>query len=306
MKVYVIGGANIDITGKATKQMILKDSNPGSISFAFGGVARNVAENLARLNHKPVFISAFSDDFFGHAMLKQLKDLGADVSLSLVVKSATTSTYLALLNKDNDMEIAVSDTAILSHLTPKYLQPIISRIKETDIVVLDTNLESKTLEYIFRNCKAKIFVDPISTTKAVKLKPFLKYIYGIKPNIFEAEVLTGFKLSTKKEIIKAANKLQQLGIKKVFISLGKMGAYGLNSNESKFISTGSISIKSATGAGDSFMAGIVDSEVNQRDLIETLKFATGCSIITLQSLKTVSDKISQSNVKKQIKRSLRL
>ena len=302
MKIYVIGGANIDITGKPLKTLILKDSNPGSISLSFGGVARNIAENLARLGHKPLFISAFSNDMFGLSMLKHLENLGVNIKYSLVVKQASTSTYLALLNEKNDMEIAVSDTAILKNLTPRYLAPLIKKITNQDLVVLDTNLETKTLDYIFKNCKAKIIVDPISTTKALKVKPYLKYIYAIKPNIYEAEALTGLKLNNRKDIKKAADVLHAKGVTKVFLSLGKMGAYGSYLNENFLLTTGNIHIKSATGAGDAFMAGIVDSETINKGLIETLKFATGCSLITLQSLKTVSDKISQKNVLKQMKR----
>lgn len=302
MKIYVIGGANIDITGRSYKGLILKDSNPGNISISFGGVARNIAENLAKLGHKIEFISAFSTDFFGSALLKDLQNKGIGIKHSIMVNQASTSTYLALLNKDNDMEVAVSDMAILSKLSPKAIQPIIKKMTSQDILVLDTNLEAKTLDYIFKNSKAKIFVDPISTTKALKIKPYLKYIYAIKPNIYEAEVLTDTKLTTRKDIIKAGKILQAKGVKKVFITLGKMGAYGCYDKTDYFITTGSVSVKSATGAGDAFAAGIVSCESQNKSLLETIKFANACSIITLQSLKTVSDKINLAAINKLLRK----
>ncbi|MEA4820923.1 MAG: PfkB family carbohydrate kinase, partial [Erysipelotrichales bacterium] len=57
MSIYVIGGANIDIQGTPFEKLKYKDSNPGIISYSFGGVARNVAENLARLGDNVNFIS---------------------------------------------------------------------------------------------------------------------------------------------------------------------------------------------------------------------------------------------------------
>ena len=47
--VLAIGAANMDITGSSQHALVPHDSTPGQIRYAPGGVARNVAENLARL-----------------------------------------------------------------------------------------------------------------------------------------------------------------------------------------------------------------------------------------------------------------
>ena len=298
MQVYVIGGANIDISGKAAADLKLKDSNPGKVSLSFGGVARNIAENLARLGIPVIFISAFSDDLLSVSMLKHLKSLKIDTTNSKVVKNATTATYLALLNQDNDMEVAISDTSILSKLDKNYLQPIIKKIKPKDILVIDTNLEVSAIDYIFKHCKGKIFVDTISTAKTKKIKPYLNQIYAIKPNILEAETIVNHKILKEKDIIEAAKKISKLGVNKTFISLGKMGAYGFVDNAGELVRTKKVSIKSATGAGDAFMAGLVVSEIRNYNLNETLRYATGCALIALASELTVSNKITDQAVKK--------
>ena len=298
MKVYVIGGANIDISGKANAGLKFKDSNPGKVALSFGGVARNIAENLARLGIPVIFISAFSDDLLSLSMLKHLKSLSIDTTNSKVVKNATTATYLALLNQDNDMEVAISDTSILSKLDKNYLQPIIKKIKPKDILVIDTNLDAKAIDYILKNCKGKIFVDPISTAKTKKIKPYLNKIYAIKPNILEAEILVNHKILSEKDVVIAAKKISQLGVNKTFISLGKMGAYGFVDNNGELVIAKKALIKSATGAGDAFMAGLVVSEIRNYSLKETLKYATGCALIALASESTVSNKITDQGVKR--------
>jgi len=298
MKVYVIGGANIDISGKANASLKLKDSNPGKVALSFGGVARNIAENLARLGIPVIFISAFSDDLLSTSMLNHLNSLKVDTSESLIVKNATTATYLALLNQDFDMEVAISDTSILTKLDKNYLKPIIKKIKPKDILVIDTNLDVSALDFIFKNCKGKIFVDPISTAKTKKIKPYLNKIYSIKPNFFEAETLVSKKLSNEKDFVMAAKKIAQLGVNKTFISLGKMGAYGFVDGIGKLVKAKDVPIKSATGAGDAFMAGLVVSEIRNYDLNETLKYATGCALIALASESTVSNKITDQSVKR--------
>ena len=50
--VCVIGGANIDIIGTPKAGLSKNDSSPGKISKSLGGVARNIAENLSKLDIK--------------------------------------------------------------------------------------------------------------------------------------------------------------------------------------------------------------------------------------------------------------
>ncbi|HHU55776.1 MAG TPA: sugar kinase, partial [Acholeplasmataceae bacterium] len=54
--ILIIGGSNIDYFGKCKKAKKLSDSNVGTINVSFGGVGRNIAENLGRLGVDVTFI----------------------------------------------------------------------------------------------------------------------------------------------------------------------------------------------------------------------------------------------------------
>ena len=41
-EITVIGGINIDIEGSPFAELRHEDSNPGTVSMAFGGVGRNI------------------------------------------------------------------------------------------------------------------------------------------------------------------------------------------------------------------------------------------------------------------------
>ena len=45
--VVVIGGANVDIEGRCSTPALPHESNPGAVAISAGGVARNIAANLA-------------------------------------------------------------------------------------------------------------------------------------------------------------------------------------------------------------------------------------------------------------------
>ena len=66
--VAVVGGANMDIVARTHGDGLTGDSVPGQIHCSPGGVARNVAENLARLGHSTHLISGVGDDEFGRSL----------------------------------------------------------------------------------------------------------------------------------------------------------------------------------------------------------------------------------------------
>ena len=120
--ITVIGGINIDIEGSPFRPLVMGDSNPGQIRLSFGGVGRNITENVARSGGNVAMISVVGDDFMGQSAVRQLSELGVDTSGILTLKGRTSSMYLSLLNHQHDMELAVSDMEILDALTAEILQ----------------------------------------------------------------------------------------------------------------------------------------------------------------------------------------
>ena len=57
LPVIVIGSAGVDIVGLVRGELQSRTSSPANIRTSFGGVARNVAENLARLGQPVNLIS---------------------------------------------------------------------------------------------------------------------------------------------------------------------------------------------------------------------------------------------------------
>ena len=60
--ILVIGAASLDLKGHVTGLLYPSASNPGLVRRSVGGVARNVAENLARLGVNVSLMTAIGDD----------------------------------------------------------------------------------------------------------------------------------------------------------------------------------------------------------------------------------------------------
>ncbi|MCR5290488.1 MAG: bifunctional hydroxymethylpyrimidine kinase/phosphomethylpyrimidine kinase [Treponema sp.] len=300
--VVVIGGANIDIQGFPFSPLIMHDSNPGLIKLSCGGVGRNIAENLARLGCDVRLISILGDDAFAHQLRTETEAAGVDISNCITVHNDTTSTYLSILNTSGDMEIALASMEILNKLTVSSIKTKADVIRNAAAVVLDTNLNEEVISYILTTFPDTVFfADPVSVTKAHKLVQNLGNLYCIKPNILEAEVLTGKKLSTVEEIEQAGHDLLSRGVQQVVISRGEDGLYCCNEDESFFRPAPQVHIKNCTGAGDAFMAGLVYSWLHGMTLQEAAAFAEGASKMTLEHENTINPTLSVENILKTIK-----
>jgi pseudouridine kinase len=84
LQVTVVGGANTDIVGHSKAALVAHDSNPGVVSVSSGGVARNIAENLARLRVRTSLVTAFGADTHGRELERACRALRIDTAASLV------------------------------------------------------------------------------------------------------------------------------------------------------------------------------------------------------------------------------
>jgi pseudouridine kinase len=159
--VLVLGGANMDISGSTTQALVLSDSNPGRIRCAPGGVARNVAENLARLGNTTRLLTAVGDDLYGRSLLDTTRNAGVDVRGSWVLADQATSTYLSLHGPDGDMAVAVNDMGILEHITPQRLAPHKDWAQQAAALIVDCNVATPAMEWVFARCPQSPRAPPV-------------------------------------------------------------------------------------------------------------------------------------------------
>lgn len=283
--VLVLGGANMDISGSTTQPLVLSDSNPGRIRCAPGGVARNVAENLARLGNTTGLLSAVGDDLYGRSLLDTTRQAGVDVNGVWVLAEEATSTYLSLHGPDGDMAVAVNDMGILECITPERLAPRAPWVQQATALVVDCNLGTAALDWLFAHRGATpVFVDAVSAFKCARIRPWLARVHLLKVNRLEAQALCGFAIHSDADIERAAQALHALGVEQVVLSLGDRGVYWSARNTGQgWQAAAPTTVVNATGAGDALMAGLVHAFVNQQDFRAAIPFALGCAALTLAS-----------------------
>lgn len=300
--VAVVGGVNIDIGGRPNRPLIERDSNPGKVSISLGGVGRNIAHNMSLLGLHVRFLTAFGDDLHAQRIEASCADLGIDISHARKVAEASTSTYLYLNDADGDMVLAISDMEICERITPDYIASNLSLLNNAQVVVADGNLPAETLEYLAEHCTAPIFADPVSVTKAEKLRPILGRLNTLKPNRMEAELLSGIRITDERSMQKAAEKLLETGLHRVFLSLGADGVFAANGKESRVYPCLPAAVRSTTGAGDAFMAALVWAYLEGMDLEDTVRAASAAAAIATESEETINPALSETALRERIQR----
>ena len=297
----VVGGVNVDIGGKSFAPPVAADSNPGTVSVSLGGVGRNIAHNLALLGTDVRMLTAYGDDAHGQQVAASCSSLGIDLSHALKVPDGNTSTYLYLTDEKGEMALAVSDMEICKKITPAYLAENLPLLQNAQVVVADTNIPAESLEYLANNCTAPLFIDPVSTVKAEKLRPILHKIHTLKPNRLEAELLSGVKIEKAEDVQKAAQALMHMGVHRMFISLGGDGV--LAAMDGKMLQLPNIpgNMVNTTGCGDAFMAALVWAYLEGTDLETTARAGLAAGTIAMESQQTINPNMSAEALTKRMK-----
>ena len=303
-RVCVIGGANVDIHGAAYQPLRLRDSNPGSVHVSPGGVARNVAENLSRLGVDCRLVTAVGKDPHGEMLLAHGRETGIDMRYVQELESAPTSTYLAVLDRSGNMQVAVADMAIMDQLTAARLEPLRNAIGETSLLVIDANLPDDALGWVVNTFPDHdIFADTVSTAKAMRLKPYLGTLHTLKTNPAEAEALTGFEARTGADLDRTADWLHAQGVHRLFLTRAEDGLFysTLNDRGHVTLEQHGDDVRSSTGAGDAFLAALAYARLQNWPLDGTLQFAGAAAELTVADRSPSSPALSLTAIERVLK-----
>lgn len=296
--VAVVGAVNMDIGGRPLgRQLLPADSNPGQVRMSLGGVGRNIAHNMSLLGLDVRFLTAFGDDLYAQKIAASCGELGIDISQALTVSGGNTSTYLFIADGEGDMAVAISDMEIYERVTPQFLSSRQALLQNAQLVVADANIPAESLRWLAENVAPPLFIDPVSTAKAEKLRPILGSIHTLKPNRLEAELLSGVPITDEAGLARAAQALLSTGLRRVFISLGGDGVYAADRTGSVHLPVFPGEMVNTTGCGDAFMAALAWAYLDGNDLESTAKAGLAASAIAMAGAETINPDLTAAGLK---------
>lgn len=286
VSVICIGGAAIDRKYRAARKIRLATSNPVRGITSFGGVARNVSENLANLGVRCLLVSAVGDDQDGRELIGHLRSVGVDCDL-VVTGPGATAAYIAAINPDGSLVVAMSDMGILDHLTPDRLDGLAVPVDQADWLFADCNLPQDTLQRIIdmaTDSRCRVAIDAVSVAKSSRLPANLAGTDLLFVNQDEALAIVRNAKLTPEE---AAARLRDRGAENVIVTLGAEGCICSSSAGTDRIPAKEVGIIDATGAGDALIAGTLAGLAGGKSLKDALIAGTALAAKALASTESV-------------------
>ncbi len=304
-RIAVIGGAVLDRKYHARAELIPETSNPVDSHRNFGGVARNIAENLARLDVPVSFVSIVGDDESGRALLSHLRALGADVEAVAVTAERSTAEYVAVLDPRNDLMIGLADMAIFDLLTPDRLEAAWPGIVSADWLLADCNLPADTLAFLIGKARGeglRLAINTVSSPKALRLPKNLSGVGLLFTNLDEATTMLG---GARTSAADAASALVAAGAEQVIVTEGARGyaiaeADGVACAEA--VPARPVDI---TGAGDSFAAGTLYRMLSSDPVATAARTGALLAALTTESEMSVHPELSPRLIEEAAERIVR-
>lgn len=285
-KVVILGSLNVDTT-----LHVINMPQPGETISALsktnsaGGKGANQAIAAVRSNAKTSFIGQVGNDGNGKFMTQSLKENGVDVSGIQVDNDNGTGSAVILLDQAGQNSIMVYGGANQS-ITSEIVIEFGETIKNADVLISQFETPQEVTLAAFKFAKAHGVVTVLNPAPATQIIDELLTVTDLLiPNETESTSLTGIEVTDEESMQQNADKLFQMGVSNLIITVGSKGAYFNTQNQSGFVPAFKVKAVDTTAAGDTFI-GALSSQINSdlSNIKEALIYAQKASSITVQRM----------------------
>lgn len=295
--VLIVGSAVLEISGKTIDLLRSGMRQHGYIHASVSGVARNIAENLARLDIDTVLLSAIADDDIGQHLITHSTLAGIDCRHVMRVEGARTATSI-LLYQSEDNCTRVDDLSIADSLDSDYLLEHEWLFEKASLVVIDATIADEALDTLFELAarhQVRVCADPTSPLMAGRLRRFIANLYLIVPNASETAALCGLEepATERDSAIGTAQQLVSMGAHIAVVTLGDQGLAYADSSGGGYIRAIHTEVVDTAGAGDAFSGAAIFGILNDVPIDEAMRLGVTAASLTLESEDTVLQSLSQ-------------
>ena len=262
MGIVVIGAVFVDIKGYPEANFIPAGRNAGRVEQVHGGVARNVAEDIANCELRPTFVSLVDSSGTGTDVVRKLRDHKVNTDYIRTTRNGM-GTWLAVFDNDGDVFASISKRPNLMPIADILDEQGDEIFAKADSVVIEICVDKEIVKRVFKLAKKynkKVFAVVANMGIALQRRDFLQSIDCFVCNIQEAGMLfsddyTGKNKEEMQQIL--SGKVVAARIPSMIVTMGGDGAVYADMHGSMgYCPARRVEVKDTTGAGDSFCAGV--------------------------------------------------
>ena len=196
--IYVIGTASIDYRTTIDEALLRDPSHVATLddnelNIDFGGIGKNISENIHRIGHNVSYIGAIGSDVLGQELLQECRQNGIDVSDSLVIPAKKSSTYLEISSRDRkEIILSSANMKLQESLTPDFLQGKSAKLRHALAIVIEDSLSENSIQYISSNYSPiPIFIVCSKYTRVPRYMYFLNQFHALVTSLDIAWLILG-------------------------------------------------------------------------------------------------------------------
>ena len=265
-----------------------------------GGKGANQAVAAARLGGTVTFVANVGNDLFGRQSIDHFRKENINtqfISIDLILPSG-----VALINIDRKGENCITVApGSNGNLKIDQIDKALNSIQATAIVLLQLEIPLSVVVHVLKCCSALGHHVILNPAPARKLnKGAFKNLFLITPNESEAELFTGIKIKDLGSAEQAAQKLRQLGVHNVVITLGSKGAYLQSATSSQFVRSPRVKAIDTTAAGDCFNGALAVALSENFSLNKAVEFACEAATLSVSRMGAQASMPYRKEIKKLI------
>lgn len=280
MSIVVIGSAFMDVKGFPFDDYLPTGRNAGRVEYVHGGVARNVAEDIANVELRPIYLGIVDDTPLGAAVLEKLKNHKVNCDYMLTIPDGM-GTWLAVFDNNGDVAGSISKRPNMMPITGMLDQKGDEIFAQAESVVFEVDLDKEIIKRVLKLAKkhgTKVYGLVSNMNIAVQRRDFLQKFDCFICNQLEAGQLFVDDYSDKtpeemRDIL--ADKIERANIPSMVVTMGGQGAVYADLNGNKGICPAKkVLVKDTTGAGDAFCSGVVIGLTYGKSMAEAIEIGS--------------------------------
>lgn len=293
MGIVVIGASFMDIKGFPHDVYLPDGRNSGRVEYVHGGVARNVAEDIANIELRPTFVSIVDDTPLGADVKRKLQNHKVNTDYILSVPDGM-GTWLAVFDSNGDVAGSISKRPNILPLVDLLERRGDEIFSTADSVVLEVDLDKRLVKTVLELAErhdVKLFALVSNMSIATQRRDLLQRFDCFICNQQEAGLFFAddYSENSPEELLEIlCRKLDSANIPSMVITMGAGGSvYADQEGNSGICPAYKVHVKDTTGAGDAFCAGVAIGLTYGKTLGEAVEIGTRLAASVIISTENV-------------------
>ena len=265
----------------------------GTVKMMPGGSVANSLYTLSQFGADVSFIGRVSDDTTGDAFINSLENTGVRVNIKQV-DNGITGECLVLITPDHERTM-YTHLGVSSQLNLEDINQDV--IKDSEYLLVEgylvTSEETKNVASYSLDIATKHRVKKIITLSDPNVVNFFRdnvlELLNKSFDIIFCNKQEALNISLSNNLDDAIDFLKKYA-HEIIITCGEDGAYVIIGKEKSYELADSVKPVDLTGAGDMFLAAYIFAKVNNKSVIDSIKFANTCSANIIQTYGAKLDK----------------